>query len=57
MRGTERLQSLGQSVWHDNITRDLLTSSTLAWYIDESYARHDSTSNLNRRSRRQAGRP
>jgi hypothetical protein len=32
---TAKLQELGQSIWLDNITRDLLTSGTLARYIDE----------------------
>jgi transaldolase len=32
---TEKLQRLGQSIWLDNITRDLLTSGTLARYIGE----------------------
>jgi transaldolase len=35
MKATERLQHLGQSLWLDNITRDLLTSGTLQRYIDE----------------------
>ena len=35
MRGTRKLQQLGQSVWLDNITRDLLTTGTLARYIKE----------------------
>jgi transaldolase len=35
MKATERLQRLGQSLWLDNITRDLLTSGTLQRYIDE----------------------
>ena len=35
MKATEQLQSLGQSLWLDNITRDLLTSGTLQRYIDE----------------------
>ena len=30
-----RLHDLGQSVWLDNITRDLLNSGTLKRYIDE----------------------
>ena len=30
-----KLQSLGQSLWLDNITRDLLDSGTLKRYIDE----------------------
>ncbi|MGA8195646.1 MAG: transaldolase [Acetobacteraceae bacterium] len=35
MKATERLHELGQSLWLDNITRDLLTSGTLRRYIDE----------------------
>jgi transaldolase len=35
MRATERLHDLGQSLWLDNITRDLLTSGTLERYIAE----------------------
>src|SRR6478752_115791 len=35
MRATQRLHDLGQSIWLDNITRDLLTSGTLKRYIDE----------------------
>jgi transaldolase len=35
MKATEQLQHLGQSLWLDNITRDLLTSGTLQRYIDE----------------------
>jgi transaldolase len=35
MKATERLHALGQSLWLDNITRDLLTSGTLKRYIDE----------------------
>ena len=31
---TRQLHDLGQSLWLDNITRDLLTSGTLARYID-----------------------
>lgn len=34
MRATERLHELGQSLWLDNITRDLLNSGTLQHYID-----------------------
>src|ERR1700716_657891 len=34
MKATERLQKLGQSLWLDNITRDLLNSGTLKRYID-----------------------
>jgi len=29
MRATELLHNLGQSIWLDNITRDLLNSGTL----------------------------
>src|SRR5207342_2176490 len=32
---TQTLNGLGQSLWLDNITRDLLTSGTLKRYIDE----------------------
>jgi transaldolase len=35
MRVTERLHNLGQSIWLDNITRDLLDKGTLKRYIDE----------------------
>ncbi len=35
MKATQILHSLGQSLWLDNITRDLLTSGTLRHYIDE----------------------
>jgi transaldolase len=35
VKATERLHELGQSLWLDNITRDLLTSGTLRRYIDE----------------------
>lgn len=35
MKATQMLHELGQSVWLDNITRDLLTSGTLKRYIDE----------------------
>lgn len=33
MNPTQQLHDLGQSIWLDNITRDLLTSGTLARYI------------------------
>ena len=33
MRATEKLHDIGQSLWLDNITRGLLTSGTLARYI------------------------
>ena len=35
MNATGKLHDLGQSIWLDNITRDLLTSGTLQRYIDE----------------------
>ena len=35
MKATELLHNLGQSLWLDNITRDLLASGTLKRYIDE----------------------
>src|SRR4051812_18813255 len=35
MKATHQLHQLGQSIWLDNITRDLLTSGTLQRYIDE----------------------
>jgi transaldolase len=34
MRPTQQLHDLGQSLWLDNITRELLTSGALARYID-----------------------
>lgn len=35
MNATHQLHKLGQSIWLDNITRELLTSGTLARYIKE----------------------
>jgi transaldolase len=35
MKPTKRLHDLGQSLWIDNITRDLLNNGTLQRYIDE----------------------
>jgi transaldolase len=35
MKATQLLHNLGQSVWLDNITRELLDSGTLKRYIDE----------------------
>jgi transaldolase len=35
MKATDLLRNLGQSIWLDNITRDLLDSGTLRGYIDE----------------------
>jgi len=35
MKATQLLHNLGQSIWLDNITRDLLTSGTLKRYVTE----------------------
>ncbi|HEV3023228.1 MAG TPA: transaldolase [Pirellulales bacterium] len=35
MKATRKLHDLGQSLWLDNITRDLLNSGTLVRYIDD----------------------
>ena len=35
MKATQTLHDLGQSIWLDNITRDLLTTGTLKHYINE----------------------
>jgi transaldolase len=35
MKATQALHDLGQSIWLDNIMRDLLDSDTLEHYIDE----------------------
>ncbi len=35
MKATQLLHNLGQSLWLDNITRDLVNSGTLKRYIDE----------------------
>ncbi|MEJ2090890.1 MAG: transaldolase [Syntrophobacterales bacterium] len=35
MKATKQLHDLGQSLWLDNITRELLTSGTLKRYIEE----------------------
>src|ERR1700740_3509748 len=35
MKATQALHDQGQSLWLDNITRDLLNSGTLSRYIDE----------------------
>ena len=35
MKATRLLHDLGQSIWLDNITRDLLDSGTLQRYVDE----------------------
>ena len=35
MKPTKMIHDLGQSLWLDNITRDLLDSGTLQHYIDD----------------------
>jgi transaldolase len=35
MKATEMLHNLGQSIWLDNITRELLDSGTLKRYLDD----------------------
>ncbi len=35
MNPTRQLHDLGQSLWLDNITRDILNNGTLKRYIDE----------------------
>jgi transaldolase len=35
MKATQKLHDLGQSLWLDNITRDLLNSGTLSHYIED----------------------
>src|SRR5947209_20435769 len=35
MKATQQLHNLGQSLWLDNITRDLLNNGTLERYISE----------------------
>ena len=35
MKATQQLHDLGQSIWLDNITRDILDNGTLKGYIDE----------------------
>src|SRR5713226_120914 len=35
MKATQALHNLGQSIWLDNITRELLDSGTLKGYIDD----------------------
>ena len=35
MKATQLLHNLGQSIWLDNITRDLLDSGTLERYIQD----------------------
>jgi len=35
MKATQLLHNLGQNIWLDNITRDLLNKGTLKAYIDK----------------------
>ena len=35
MKATELVYNVGQTLWLDNITRDLFNSGTLKRYIDE----------------------
>ena len=35
MKATQLIHDLGQSIWLDNITRDLLESGTIERYINE----------------------
>ena len=35
MNATQQLHALGQSLWLDNITREILDNGTLQRYIDE----------------------
>jgi transaldolase len=35
MKATQKLHDLGQSIWLDNITRDMLSNGTLQGYIDQ----------------------
>src|SRR6516162_5148549 len=35
MKATQKLHELGQSLWLDNITRDLLTNGVLKRYVEE----------------------
>src|SRR5207302_3773971 len=35
MKGTQFLHDVGQSLWLDNITRDMLNNGTLKRYVDE----------------------
>ena len=39
MKATQSLHDLGQSIWLDNITRELLDSGTLKRYIDDFRSR------------------
>ena len=35
MKATQKLHELGQSLWLDNITRDLLSKGVLKHYVDD----------------------
>ena len=35
MKSTQRLREVGQSLWLDNITREMLVDGTLRRYIDD----------------------
>ena len=35
MKATQLLHNLGQSIWLDNITRELLKTGTLTGYVSE----------------------
>ncbi len=37
MKATRKLHELGQSIWLDNITRDLVNDGALARYVDELF--------------------
>ena len=68
MKPTQALHGLGQSLWLDNITRELLTSGTLQRYIDGAFghrahlepndlrSRHQEQHGLRRRHPRKAAR-
>jgi transaldolase len=38
MKMTRKLHELGQSIWLDNVTRDLLNDGTLRRYIEKARA-------------------
>jgi len=42
MKPIQQLHDLGQSLWLDNITRELLTDGTLRRYIDDRFDYRDS---------------
>ena len=45
MKATQTLHNPGQSIWLDNITRELLDSGTLKPYIDDLSVTAQTTSN------------